>query len=134
MTLVSGSRVGVATPRSRRRPTPTLPGPVGASSPLPRRRPHVTVRAGRRPSRIGLILGGIVVAFSLGLISLAQTVQVSATGYDIDRLVAERARLEDQRAELISELSRLGREPAVRRRAIDFGLTQLANPLIVEPR
>lgn len=102
---------------------------------LPRRRARVTVRAGRRSeSRVGLALGGIIVAFVLAFFSLAQTVRVSATGYDIDRLLVERNRLEAQRQELLSDLNRLGRGPAIRKGAIDAGLGQLAEPLVVPAR
>jgi hypothetical protein len=106
-----------------------------ASSTLPRRRARVAVRAGaRRDGRLGLILGGIVVAFLLAFFSLAQTVRVSATGYDIDRLIVERERLDAQRQELLSDLNRLGREPAIRKQAIDVGLAPLVSPIVVTPR
>jgi len=101
---------------------------------LPRRRSRPTTRAGRRPNRTGLLLGGIVIAFLLAFFSLAQTVRVSATGYDINRLLVERDQLEAQRQELLSDLSRLGREPAIRKQALDLGLGQLVEPLIVTAR
>jgi hypothetical protein len=92
------------------------------------------VRAGRRPNRVGLILGGIVVAFLLAFFSLAQTIRVSATGYDIDQLLVNQDLLQGQRQELLSDLNRLGREPAIRKQAIDLGLGQLVDPLIVPAR
>jgi hypothetical protein len=101
---------------------------------LPRRRTRGAVRAGRRSGRVGLVLGGIALAFLLGLFSLAQTVRVSATSYDIDRLIYERERLADDRQELLSDLSRLGSEPAIRKLAFDMGLSQLADPLVVPAR
>ena len=61
----------------------------------------------------------IVVAFLLAFFSLAQHVRVSATGYDIGRLELERQRLDDTRQDLSSDLNRLGREPAIRKQAID---------------
>jgi len=102
--------------------------------PLPRRRARTAVRAGRRPGRVGFALGGIAIAFLLGLFSLAQTVRVSATSYDIDRLIYERERLTDDRQELVSDLSRLGSEPAMRKLAFDQGLSQLAGALVVPAR
>jgi hypothetical protein len=84
---------------------------------LPRRRTRATTRAGQRSNRTGLLLAGIVVAFLLAFFSLAQTIRVSATGYDIDRLLVERDQFEAQRQELMSDLSRLGREPAIRKQA-----------------
>ncbi len=106
----------------------------GGNPVLPRRRARAAIRAGRRPNRVGLLLGGVVLAFMLAFFSLAQTVRVSATGYEIERLQAERAQLEAQRQQLVSDLNRLGREPAIRRQAIDAGLDPLADPLVVPAR
>ncbi len=114
-------------PRSWDRPT------VETGS-LPRRRTRATVRARRGQSRVGMLLGGIVIVFLLAFFSLVQTVRVSATGYDIDQLLVERDRLEAQRQELFSDLNRLGREPAIRKQAIDLGLGQLVEPLVVPAR
>ena len=79
-------------------------------------RAHRTVTA-----RPGLLLGLIVVAFMLAFFSLAQQVRVSATSYDIGRLQVERERLDARLQEITSDLSRLGREPAVRKLALDAG-------------
>jgi hypothetical protein len=77
------------------------------------------------------VLGGIVVAFLLAFFSLAQTVRVSATGYDVERLSAEQATLLTRKQELLTDLNRLGQEPAVRKMAIDAGLSQLPPALVV---
>lgn len=69
--------------------------------------------------------------FLLAFFSLVQSVRVSATGYDIDRLLNERSRLDAGRQDLITNINRLGRGPAVRKLAIDLGLDQLGDPLIV---
>ena len=121
--------------------TVALPrGPLGpriadaAAPTLPRRRARTAVRARRGPNRLGFVLGGIVVAFSLAFFSLAQEVRVSATSYDIGRLQLENERLEARAQELTSDLSRLGREPAVRKIALDGGLGQLGDPLILPAR
>jgi hypothetical protein len=89
------------------------------------------VRARRRSSRLSLLLGGIVVAFMLAFFSLAQSVRVSATGYDINRLIDERQALLDRKQELLSDLSRLGSEPAIRQQALEAGLGQLTDPLVL---
>ena len=110
-------------------------GPRIAEGPiLGRRRVRGALRAGRRTNRLGLVLGAIVVAFLLAFFSLAQQVSVSATGLDIGRLGLERQRLDDREAELRSDLNRLGREPAVRKMALDGGLGQLAEPIILSAR
>jgi hypothetical protein len=110
--------------RSRRVEPPTLP----------RRRVRGAVRARRQTNRLAFVLGGIVLAFLLAFFSLAQTVRVSATGYDLERLGRERDALVVRKQELLTDLNRLGQEPAVRKLAIDAGLTQLAAPLVVDSR
>ena len=67
----------------------------------------------------------------LAFFSLAQSVRVSATGYDINRLLNERETLLTQKQELLSDLNRLGREPAIRKQALDAGLNQLAGPIVL---
>lgn len=101
---------------------------------LDRRRARGAVRAGRRTTPLGLVLGAIVVAFMLAFFSLAQQVRVSATGLDIGRLEVERQRLGAAEADVRSDLNRLGSEPAIRKLAIDAGLGQLAEPLILPAR
>lgn len=101
---------------------------------LGRRRVRGAVRSGQRTDRLGLILGSIVVAFMLAFFSLAQQVRVSATGLDIGRLTLERQRLDAQADNLRSDLNRLGREPAIRRMAIDDGLGQIAEPIVLPAR
>ena len=101
---------------------------------LPRRRARAAVRAHRSASRPALVLGGIAVAFMLAFFSLAQSVRVSATSYDIGRLQIDQERLEARRQDLASDLSRLGREPAVRKLALDGGLGQLGEPVFLPAR
>jgi len=117
------------------RPRPTFLPPRTAELPaIPRRRSRSAVRARRRPTRVGVLLGGITLAFLLAFFSLVQSVRVSATGYDIDRLLNQRAQLQARQQELLTDLNRLGRGPAVRKLAIDLGLDQLAEPLVVMAR
>ncbi len=113
-----------------------LPGrPRIAEGPaLGRRRVRGAVRAGGRTDRFGLILGAIVVAFMLAFFSLAQQVRVSATGLDIGRLSLDRQRLDARADDVRSDLDRLGREPAIRKLAIDDGLGQLAEPIVLPAR
>jgi hypothetical protein len=89
------------------------------------------VRARRQSNRLPFLLGGIVLAFMLAFFSLAQTVRVSATGYDINRLLIERDDLVNRKQELLSDLNRLGGEPAIRKQALDAGLGQLDSPLVL---
>jgi hypothetical protein len=101
---------------------------------LPRRRARAAVRARRGPNRLALVLGGIVVAFMLAFFSLAQEVRVSATSHDIGQLQLISDRLEARKQELDSDLSRLGREPAVRKLALDGGLGQLGDVVVLPAR
>ena len=107
--------------RSRVADTPTLP----------RRRVRGAVRARRRTNRLAFVLGGIVLIFLLAFFSLAQTVRVSATGYDLERLGRERDALLVRKQELTTDLNRLAQEPAVRKLAIDAGMSQLTAPIVV---
>ena len=121
--------------RSRLRPA--RPSSRSLDSEVPaveRRRTRAAVRAGRRPSRVGLALGGIAIAFILALFSLAQTIRVSATSYDIDQLIYQRDQMTADQQQLHSDLSRLGSEPAIRKQAFDLGLSQLGDPLVVAAR
>ena len=98
---------------------------------LPRRRTRTAVRANRSSSRPALVLGAIAVAFMLAFFSLAQSVRVAATGYDLNRLLDERQTLLDRKQELLSDLGRLGGEPAIRQQAFEGGLGQLTDPLVL---
>ena len=122
---------------ARRRPAflpPPAAPPVAHEAAPARRRVRPSRRARRHPERTGLVVGAIVLAFLFAFFSLAQTVRVAATGYDIDDLLVERQRLEAQEQAIRSDLGRLGREPAVRKLAIDAGLGQLAEPVVVRAR
>jgi hypothetical protein len=101
---------------------------------LGRRRTRAAIRAGRRTNRLGLILTGIVVVFLLAFFWLAQSVRESATGYDIGRLEVARQRMDSQVQDVNSDLNRLGREPAIRKQAIDHGLGQLDEPIVLPAR
>lgn len=101
---------------------------------LPRRRMRGAVRARRRSNRLSFLLGGIVLAFMLAFFSLAQSVRVAATGYDINDLLDEQQQLLVRKQELVSDLNRLGAEPAIRKLSIDAGLGQLAEPLVLTDR
>lgn len=104
--------------------------------PFPSRRREVRsglLREGR-PTRVGTVLAGIVVAFVLAFLSLSQSVRVAATSYDIVRLGSEYERLDALRLDLRSNLDRLGSEPAIRKLGLDDGLGQLDAPLIIPAR
>ena len=76
----------------------------------------------------------IVVAFMLAFFSLAQDVRV--VGHQLrHRPPAGRARAAGRAGPgPASDLSRLGREPAIRKLALDAGLGQLGEPLVLPAR
>jgi len=133
MAIYEGAR-----PRPLLRPmlAPRVARPAGRAldAPLPRRRLNGAIRARRRSNRVGVVLGVIVVAFLLAFFSLAQTMRVSATGYDIERLNADRDGLLAQQRQAVSDISRLGGVSAIRHGAIELGLSQLTNPVVVAPK
>ena len=65
---------------------------------------------------------------------MVQTVRVSASGYDMDRLTSEWNRLQNQRQQDLSDINRLNRESAIRRQAISNGLSQLPAPIVIPAR
>jgi hypothetical protein len=101
---------------------------------LPRRRTRAAVRARRGPSRMSVLLAAIVVAFAGAFFSLSQDIRVSATGYEVDRLVTQQHRLEARANDLRNELNRLGKAPAIRKLAIQSGLGPLPEPDVVAAR
>jgi hypothetical protein len=80
------------------------------------------------------MLGIIVLAFLAAFFSLAQSMRVSAVGYEIERLQSTRDQLDAARLELTSDLARLSGGPAIRKQALDVGLLPLATPVVVEAR
>jgi hypothetical protein len=116
--------------------TIALPGrPRIAEGPaLGRRRTRTAIRAGRRSNRLGFVLTGVVVTFLLAFFWLSQDVRVSATSYDIGRLEVARQRMDARLQDLVSDLNRLGREPAIRKGGIDAGLGQLSEPIVLPAR
>ena len=116
---------------------PRLGAPAIPQATHGRAKPRARARMGViRPAtpRVGLVLAGIVVAFSGAFLWLTQSVRVEATNYDIVRLVSERDRLQALGVDLRSDLDRLAGEPAIRQEALDGGLGQLGVPLVVPAR
>ena len=85
----------------------------------------------RAGHRVGLGLALIVVLFSVGLIYVDRSVQISARDYDLAALQAERNELVRQQRALENDLARLGSEVAVGHEALDQGLIRLGPPILV---
>jgi hypothetical protein len=99
-----------------------------------RRSARPAIRAGRSRIPVGAALGAITLVFFLAFFSLAQTISVSASNYEVDRLAVERERLQERQQELLSDINRLGGESATRKLAFDAGLGQLDAPIILPVR
>lgn len=99
-----------------------------------RRRATRTVRADRRPGRVLVTLALIVTAFVLGLMYLTQSIRVAATSYEVDRLIAERQRLEQQVQSLEGSITKYGAEAAVVQRAGQAGLDRLGGAIRLPAR
>jgi hypothetical protein len=113
---------------------PRRPRVALGSPSIPRRRVRTAVRARRGPSRMSILLGAIVIAFTGAFFSLSQDIRVSATGYEVDRLGTQHDRLEARAQDLRNELNRLGKAPAIRKLAIQAGLGPLPEPLVIPAR
>jgi hypothetical protein len=93
---------------------------------LTRRRLSVPARAGRRANPIGLLLATVLIGFLLGLIYLAQTVQLAATNYQVGELVGQRDDLYRQVQTVETSILLWGTESTVLDQAQHSGLDQLA--------
>lgn len=99
-----------------------------------RRRHASRARIGRTGQRVGLGLAVIVVLFSVGLIYVDRTVQISARNYDLAALSSEHDELVRQQRTLENDLARLGSEVAVGHEALDQGLIRLGPPILIPAR
>ena len=112
-----------------RRPRTAEPAPA-----LPRRRARPTVRAHRSSSRPALVLGG---SSSRSCSPSSRWPRRSACRPRATTSVAcrsSRSGWTPAARTSRSDLSRLGREPAVRKLALDAGLGQLGEPVILPAR
>lgn len=106
---------------------------------LPRGRIGVSAwSATQRSGLFGLQLARVVTGGALvfvGLfVALILSLEVTTSAARIERLKNEQAKIVEQIRAGETEMSRVGREPAVRRRAFELGIGQLTDPLIVEER
>ena len=101
---------------------------------VPRRPTVKPVRARRRPHTAGLVLATIMTAFLLGLTYLVQTMHVAATGYEMERLIEERERLEQQIRSVEGTIVQWGAEPLVIEEAQKRGFDRLGGALRLPER
>lgn len=132
---------GTGSIRTGFRPLPGAPVPRTAVLPGVRPRGRVGVSAWSATDRSGLfglhlssVIGAGALVFAAAFVMLVLSLEVTTSSARIQSLVDERARIVEQIRAGETDMSRLGREPAVRRRAFELGIGQLTDPLIVEER
>ncbi len=132
---------GTGSIRTSTRPLPGAPIPRTAITPGVRPRGRIGVSAWSSTERSGLFglqlssvigVGGAI--FGAALVALLLSLEVTTASARIWILTNERARIVEQIRAGETEMSRVGREPAIRRRAFELGIVQLTDPLIVEVR
>lgn len=132
MTVLGGARpipgTGALLPRAKAR------RPAAVPKAGQRRRVSTRRRAGRRTSSVRALIGIVLVAFLLGLIYLAQTVQLMATTYQTGRLIEDRDDLARQVLTVETGVLRWGTEPTVLERAQQLGLDQLSTRVRLSAR
>jgi hypothetical protein len=74
------------------------------------------------------------VVFAAFFILTILSIEIATSSAKATALTNEQTRLMEQIRIGETDMSRLGREPAVRRRVTGLGVVQLANPLVVEVR
>jgi hypothetical protein len=108
--------------------------PAGARPLAERRAARIPVRARRRLRPTALALAGVLVAFLLGLVSLTQTLQATATNYQIDSLLIDRQRLQQELQSQQGAIAQWGSEPQVVQWAQQEGLNRLGGKVHVPAR
>jgi hypothetical protein len=129
-----GSAVGRGAPIPRGDPTTAAATSLRGAVATTRRRATRTIRADRRPRTVLVTLALIVTAFVLGLMYLTQSIRVAATSFEIDRLSADRQRLQQQVQSLEGAITQYGAEPAVVQRAGQAGLDRLGGAIRLPAR
>ena len=74
------------------------------------------------------------VLFGAFFILTILSIEIATSSAKVTILLDEQTRLMEEIRVGETDMSRLGREPAVRRRVTDLGVVQLADPLVVEVR
>ena len=127
--------------RTGSRPLPGAAVPRTAVVPGLRPRGRVGVSAWSSTDRSGLFgtqLSSVIAVgaavFAAAFVMLILSLEVTTAAARKETLISEQARIVEQIRMGETDMSRLGREPAVRRRAFELGISQLTDPLIVEGR
>jgi hypothetical protein len=91
-------------------------------------------RHGGLSAKLGSLLMPTAVLFGAFFILTILSIEIATSTAKVTTLVDEQTRLMEEIRVGETDMSRLGREPAVRRRVTNLGVVQLADPLVVEVR
>ena len=137
----SAAATGTGSIRVGTRPQPGAPIPRTAVIPgaAPRGRIGVSSwnaveRHGGLSAKLGSLLMPTAVLFGAFFILTILSIEIAASRAKVTILVDEQTRLMEEIRVGETDMSRLGREPAVRRRVTSPGVVQLVDPLVVEVR
>jgi len=137
----TGGALGTGSIRIGARPLPGVPVARTAVIPgvAPRGRIGVTPwnaveRHGGLSTKLGSMFMPTAILFGAFFILTILSIGIAASSAKVTSLIDDQTRLMEQIRVGESDMSRLGREPAVRRRVTSLGIVQLADPLVVEVR
>lgn len=137
----SAAATGTGSIRVGTRPQPGAPIPRTAVIPgaAPRGRIGVSSwnaveRHGGLSAKLGSLLMPTAVLFGAFFILTILSIEIATSRAKVTILVDEQTRLMEEIRVGETDMSRLGREPAVRRRVTGPGVVQLVDPLVVEVR
>lgn len=99
-----------------------------------RRRLSSPSRARQRAHPVGRLMATVLLTFLIGLIYLAQTIQIAATNYEVEQLAAQRDDLGRQVQTVEASLLRWGAEPMVVERAQRLGFDILTGRVRIAAR
>jgi len=137
----SAAATGTGSIRVGTRPLPGSPIPRTAVTPgaAPRGRIGVSSwnaveRHGGLSAKLGSLLMPTAVLFGAFFILTLLSIEIATSRAKVTILLDEQTRLMEEIRVGETDMSRLGREPAVRRRVTGPGVVQLVDPLVVEIR
>ncbi len=124
--------------------TRPLPGtPVARTAVMPGAAPRGRIgvsswnaveRHGGLSAKLGSLLMPTAVLFGAFFMLTILSIEISTSSAKVTTLIDEQTRLMEVIRVGETDMSRLGREPAVRRRVTGLGVVQLSDPLVVEVR
>jgi hypothetical protein len=91
-------------------------------------------RHGGLSAKLGSLLMPTAALFGAFFILTILSIEIATSSAKVTTLIDEQTRLMEEIRIGETDMSRLGREPAVRRRVTGLGVVQLVDPLVVEVR